>query len=67
MSTPKYPEIEVQLTESDGNAFAILGKVGRALKAGGVGKAERQEYFNEATSGDYDTVLTTTFRWVEVL
>jgi hypothetical protein len=30
--TPKYPEIQVQLTNTDGNAFAVLGHVHRALR-----------------------------------
>jgi hypothetical protein len=36
MSDVKYPEIEVELIGTDGNAFAILGKVQEALKRGGV-------------------------------
>ena len=27
----KYPGIEVQLTDTDGNAFAVMGTVKRAL------------------------------------
>lgn len=30
--TPKYTDIEVQLTGQDGNAFAIIGRVSKALK-----------------------------------
>lgn len=63
---PKYPEIEVQLTGTDGNAFAILGKMRSALRAGGVSKEEREEFQNEAMSGDYDNLLRTCMRWVTV-
>ena len=36
----KYPEIEVQLDGTDGNAFALIGKVQKALKEAEVSKEE---------------------------
>ena len=36
---PKFPEIDVQLTGEDGNAFAVLGKVSKALRRAGHGEA----------------------------
>ena len=63
---PKYPEIEVQLTGKDGNAFAIMGNVNRALRRGGVSKEERDEYMEQSMSGDYDNVLQTAMAWVNV-
>jgi hypothetical protein len=66
----KYPEIEVQLTGTDGNAFAILGKVKRAIHdAERTGKAEpgsSVEFMEEAQSGDYDHLLQTCMKWVNV-
>lgn len=62
----KYPQIEVQLTGEDGNAFFIIGRVGRALRKGGVDKEEIEAYTNDAMSGNYDHVLQTTMRWVSV-
>jgi hypothetical protein len=62
----KYPEIQVQLSGNDGNAYAILGAVTNALKKAGVEKAERDAFLNEATQGDYDHLLRTAMRWVEV-
>jgi hypothetical protein len=64
--TPLHPEVIVKLTGSDGNAFAILGKVRRALRDAGVATEEIERYTNEATAGDYDKLLATTMRWVEV-
>jgi hypothetical protein len=29
---PKYPDIEVSLSGEDGNAFAIMSRVGHALR-----------------------------------
>lgn len=63
---PKYPNVTVQLTGTDGNAFAIMGKVREALKKAGVSSEERALFFNEATSGDYDHLLQTCMKWVDV-
>ena len=65
MSAPKY-DIEVQLTGKDGNAFAILGSVSRALKDHGVDKSEINEFGKEAMSGDYNHLLQTAMEWVDV-
>ena len=62
----KYPEIKVRLIGQDGNAFAILASVNGALKKAGVEKPERDAYFAEATSGDYEHLLAVTTRWVSV-
>lgn len=62
----KFPEIEVKLVGQDGNAFAILGRVAKALQAHGVEKAERDAFFNEAMAGDYNHLLRTVMLWVTV-
>ena len=51
---------------TDGNAFAVLGKVKQALKRAGGDPAETSEFFEEATAGDYDHLLQTVMRWVTV-
>ncbi len=63
MADTRYPEVEVQLTGTDGNAFAVLGAVQRALRRHGVDPAP---YMTEATEGDYDHLLRTTMQWVSV-
>ena len=63
-SQPRYPQVQVQLTGQDGNAFAILGRTA-ALRAAGVPSEEIDAYFAEATSGDYDHLLQTTMAWVD--
>jgi len=60
----KYPEIVVQLSGEDGNAFFIMGRVTRALRRAGVESSEIDAYTEEATGGDYDHLLQTTMRWV---
>lgn len=62
----KYPEIEVQLTGQDGNAYAIMGVVARALRRHGVSAEEIAEYRRESTSGDYDNLLRVAMDWVDV-
>jgi hypothetical protein len=64
-SQPRYPEVQVQLTGQDGNAFAILGRTTAALRQAGVPQDEIDGFFAEATSGDYDHLLQTTMAWVD--
>lgn len=63
---PKYPDVEVQLSGEDGNAMAIMGRVSKALRRAGVSREECDAFREEATSGDYDQLLQTCFRWVDV-
>jgi hypothetical protein len=62
----KHPEVTVELSGGDGNAFAVIGKVMRAMRKAGVPAEEIEEFMTEATSGDYDNVLATCMKWVEV-
>ena len=64
--TIKYPDITVQLTGADGNAFAIMGAVRYALKKAGVPTNEIADYFNQSTSGDYNHLLRVAMAWVNV-
>jgi hypothetical protein len=63
---PKYPNIKVKLIGNDGNAFAILGAVQKALKMNKVPKVEVDQFFSDATSGDYDHLLSTINEWVTI-
>lgn len=58
-------DVKVKLVGTDGNAFAILGKVNGALKRAGH-KELAQEFMTEAMSGDYDHLLATACEYVEV-
>lgn len=66
MEEVKYPDIDVQLTGEDGNAYAIMGSVRDALRRGGVDQAEQALFLEEATAGDYDHLLRTCMAWVNV-
>ncbi len=69
MTAPRirYPKIHVRLVGTDGNAFAILGRVTNALREACVPGEEREEFLTQATAGDYDHLLATCSRWVTVL
>lgn len=65
-SAPKY-DVHVQLTGEDGNAFAILGRVKRALYRAGATPEDIDAFLTEAMAGSYDELLATCARWVVVL
>jgi len=64
MPEPRYPEIRVKLTGKDGNAFAILGRVQRALRNAGVDRVEVKQFMMDATAGDYNHLLQVCLAWV---
>lgn len=61
-----YEKPEVQLTGTNGNAFAVLGKVTRAMRRAGANEEELSEFKEEATSGSYDHLLQTAMSYVEI-
>jgi hypothetical protein len=57
--------IKVKLTGTDGNAFALMGKVCEALRKGK--RADLVPEFQKAAmSGDYNNLLSTCCEYVEV-
>lgn len=62
----RYPKIKVKLVGTDGNAFSILGNVRRALRKARVSQEEIEAFSAEAMSGDYNHLLATCMRWVDV-
>ena len=61
-----FPDVKVQLTGTDGNALSIVARVRRALEGNGVHDDECERFVREALSGDYDKVLATACKWVNV-
>lgn len=57
--------IKIKLSGEDGNAFAILGRVAQALREKGYADLA-SKFLEEATSGDYDHLLLTAAKYVEV-
>ena len=66
MDTPILPEVTVQLTGEDGNAFAILGAVLKAMRRARVAQEIQDAFKKEAMSGDYDNLLQTCMKYVNV-
>ncbi len=62
----KYPDIVVDLTSNDGNAFVVLGLVTKALKRAKVSAEEIEKFKDDAMSGDYNHLLQTCMKWVSV-
>jgi hypothetical protein len=62
----RYPNVHVRLIGRDGNAFSILARVQKELRRAKVRKSEIHEFLKEATARDYNDLLTTVMRWVEV-
>ena len=62
----RYPNIEVKLVGTDGNAFAIIGRVTKALKRAKVSSQEVSRFQAEAMSGDYNNLLATAMKWISV-
>ena len=63
---PKYPDITVQLTGEDGNAFSIIGRVSRVMRHAAVPKEQIDAFRTEAMSGDYNGVLQAAMKYVNV-
>ena len=63
----RHPEIHVQLTGTDGNAFALIGKVLSAMKREGVPETHINSFLNATTNADsYDSLLSILTQWVHV-
>lgn len=60
----------VRLSGMDGNAFAIMGSVKKAMNDFYETREQANKYFSdyqtEAMSGDYDHLLQTTMKYCEV-
>ena len=62
----KYPNIKVKLVGCDGNAFSILGHCLAAMRSSGLPKTELDEFKKQATSGDYNNLLSTCLEWFSI-
>lgn len=64
----RFPDVRVQLSDMDGNAFAILARCRMAMRRAKVPNytEEWQRYVDEATTGNYVHLIQTTMRWFDV-
>ena len=63
---PICKEVKVQLTGKNGNAYFIIGHVQRAMKKAKISTETIAAFRNEAMAGDYDNLLRTCMKYVEV-
>jgi hypothetical protein len=56
----------LKLLGSDGNAFAILGKAGKAMKKAKWDDAKRDAVMKEMMAGSYDELLATATKYFDV-
>jgi hypothetical protein len=61
--SPKYPNITVQLSGRDSNAFMILGLCQRAATDAGLPKDEVDAFYKEATRADHEHLVQSAMRW----
>ena len=64
MDNPTKPT--VKLTGEDGNAFAIMGTVSRALRNAGLPKEHIDKYIKESTSGDYNNLMRVAHKYANI-
>lgn len=74
MSEPRFPYMYVRtrdddgetLKTPDGNAWEIIGAVGRQMKEAGVSREIRSEFVADVTSQpSYEAFLAAVARWVD--
>ncbi len=63
---PLHPEVSVELSGADGNAFMVLGKCTKAAKRVGIRQDEIDRFREEAMAGDHDHLLQTCMKWFDV-
>lgn len=63
-----YPDCPpIPLVGVDGNAFSIMARVHRSMRAGGCTDDQIQAYTTSATAGDYNRLLQVTLMTVPVM
>jgi hypothetical protein len=66
IDAPKYPDVHVRLIGEDGNGFAIVGRVQKAMRQAGISEDEIDLFRKEAFSGSHDKLLQTCIDWVDL-
>lgn len=60
------PRPRIKLSGVDGNAFAIIGCVSKALRTAGWTSSQISAFQREAMSGNYEHLLATCVKYAEV-
>lgn len=62
----KFPDVVVDFSNQNGNAFAVMGIVIKAMRRAKVSESDIEQYKSEAMSGDYNNLLRVTMEYVEI-
>lgn len=65
-SGPKYPDVHVKLTGTDGNAMMIIGRVSAVLRKAKGAEAAKAFQAEAMSAGSYDQVLQICMMTVDV-
>ena len=57
--------MKYDLVGVDGNAFAVMGYVLKAMKECKISKEEQSDYQTKAMSGDYNNLLTVSIEMID--
>ncbi|WP_323034941.1 hypothetical protein [Pararhodobacter sp.] len=60
---PKYPDLTVEVTGHDGNAFVILGRCRHAAQQADLNDDQISAFMAEAMADGYDHLLQTAMLW----
>lgn len=58
--------MKYDLVGVDGNAFAVMGYVLKAMKECKMSKEEQSDYQTKAMSGDYDHLLAVSIEMIDI-
>jgi hypothetical protein len=62
----KYPDITIQLSEIEDNAYAILAACHKAMRRCEISKEEIALFDKEAHADDYEHLIATVYAWFNV-
>lgn len=63
---PICADVKVNLLNVNGNAFSVMAAVTKAMRKAKIDEQVIDCFLEEATSGDYDNLLRTCMKYVEV-
>jgi len=64
---PYFPDIEVTLDGTYGNATEIMFKLIKEMEKNNVPNSEIREFIKESTQKDYVNLLQVCMRWVNIV
>ena len=62
----KFPDIHINMSGEDGNAFFIIGRCRSAMKRAKCSPEDIASFTKEASNGNYDNLLQTVMNWFDV-